>query len=73
MTHVEHLLENAIRAINTNYNYQQWIEGYPQKIQFSLVKASPEEIWDIAQYCVFTYKSCIIRKVEDAYGYSIPT
>ena len=73
MTHAEHLLENAICALEGGHDFNWWINSYPQQVQIPLVKTTPEEIWNMAQYCVYTYKPGIIGKVEDAYGYSIPT
>lgn len=76
MSNTEHLIENAIVAMEHNHDYDYWMSMWQTKEQLKLVKSPPEEIWDMAQYCVYTYKNSIewalMDKVEAAYGYPMP-
>lgn len=75
MSNIEHLIENAIGAIEHGHDYQWWL-GEPNKTMLRLVKSPPEEIWEMALYCYYTYREHLIWKVseelEEKYGYSIP-
>lgn len=74
MSNIEHLLENAIDAIEGGKSYEEWLKE-PNKSMLKSVMSTPEEIWAMAQYCVFTYRTNIIGKtidyVEKQYGYSL--
>lgn len=76
MSNIEHLIENAIDAIEKNKTYEDWKTNWRQKAMLREVKSDPFEIWQIAQYCYYTYREAIIweteDKIEKRYGYRIP-
>ena len=76
MSNIEHLIENAITAIEENKKYEDWVSAWQQKTMLKEVMSDPWEIWQMAQYCVYTYKDSItwklMDKVEAAYGYRMP-
>ena len=51
MSNAEHAFENAIRALEEGRPFEEW-----KSIDISLdyVSATAEEIWDMAQYAVYT-------------------
>lgn len=76
MSNIEHLIENAIVKLEEGKTYQDWLDMWPQHEMLKLVKSPPEEIWQMAQYCVYTYGQNIKwdteAEIEKAYGYPIP-
>ena len=76
MSNIEHLIENAIVSIEHNECYEDWLSKWQQEAMIHEVKSPPEEIWEMAQYAVYTYKTSIVwklmDKVEKAYGYPMP-
>ena len=53
MTCAEHALENAIEAMRQGKSREQWAA---KDSNLSSLQATPEEIWDMATYVVYTYK-----------------
>ena len=76
MSNVEHLIENAICVLERGKDYDYWMDMWQTKEQLKYVKSPPEEIWEMAVYCCFTYKDSVAWKTEDEivakYGYPIP-
>ena len=76
MSIAEHLIENAIVCIEHDETYDDWLSKWQQEAMIKEVKSPPQEIWEMAQYCVYTYKTHIVwklmDKVEAAYGYPMP-
>lgn len=76
MSNIEHLIENAIISIEHNETYDDWKNKWQQKAMIPEVMSDPWEIWQMAQYVVYTYKNHIVwklmDKVEAAYGYPMP-
>lgn len=76
MSNIEHLIENAIVSIEHNESYDEWLNKWQQKAMIHEVKSPPKEIWEMAQYAVYTYKMSIVwklmDKIEAAYGYPMP-
>ena len=52
MTCAAHALENAISALKQGKELEEWAS---KDSNLSLLKATPEEIWDMAAYIVYTY------------------
>ena len=71
MTNNEHLLENAINAMQQGYTVEEWfaIEPNPCTIEHA------DLIWELAQCVVYSYtpsmKLEVIQQMEEAYGYKI--
>ena len=76
MSNIEHLIENAIMSIEHEEEYDDWLNKWQQKAMIKEVKSDPWEIWQMAQYVIYTYKTHIVwklmDKVEAAYGYPMP-
>ena len=76
MSNIEHLIENAITSIEHNESYEDWLNKWQQKAMIKEVMSDPWEIWQMAQYVVYTYKNSIewklMDKVEAVYGYPMP-
>ena len=53
MSNIEHALENAIDAVESNVKFEDWRDNDPN---LKHVKASPEEIWSMANYVVYSYE-----------------
>lgn len=53
MTCAEHALENAIEAMKQGKEREEWAK---KDSNLSSLKATPEEIWDMACYIVYTYR-----------------
>lgn len=75
MSNIEHLIENAIVAIEENKEYEDWKSAWQQKAMLKEVMSDAWEIWQMAQYCVYTYKQSIIwdteERLEKEYGYKV--
>lgn len=58
MSAIKHLIENAIEEVANNGdfdNWKTWEEQYGNyKSHGEFIKATPEEIWEIAVYVVCT-------------------
>ena len=52
MSYAAHALENAITALKQGKELEEWVS---KDSNLSLLKATPEEIWDMAAYIVYTY------------------
>lgn len=76
MSNIEHLIENAIIAVESDYSFEQWASAPINKQIFQLVDIHPFDIWQIAIYIVYDYKPNIIsdtiNRLEIKYGYPIP-
>ena len=76
MSNIEHLIENAVTALENNEKYDDWLNAWYTKEQLKQVKSPPEEIWQMAVWCVYTYKPSytldLSKQFESAYGYPIP-
>ena len=70
ISNIEHLLENAIVAIEEDRDYKWQPDQYVQKVMLPYVKASTEEIWTMAIYATITYREAITSCLIDKYGYS---
>lgn len=75
MSNIEHLIENAIVAIEEHKEYEDWKSAWQQKAMLKEVMSDAWEIWQMAQYCVYTYKQSIIwdteERLEKEYGYKV--
>ena len=75
MSNIEHLIENAIGCIEKKASYEDFIDTWYNKEMLKEVKATPEEIWEMAIYVCTTYRDSIKWQTEDelekAYGYKI--
>ena len=76
MSNIEHLVENAINCIERKLDYEDFRKAWHNKEMLKEVKASPMEIWEIAQYVYYSYRESIIWRTEDEmekrYGYKAP-
>ena len=76
MSNIEHLLESAISDIAAEKSFKEWKQRYPNSAVLSLVEATAEEIWMMAQYVLYTYKPLLLEKcrkeAERIYGYPMP-
>ena len=76
MSNAEHLIENALCCIEEDKDFKFFKDMTVNKEMFKYIKATPEEIWDIAIYVYYTYKpyieSDLIEEVEKKYGYQVP-
>lgn len=52
MTYAAHALENAISALKQVKELKEWAS---RDSNLSALKATPEEIWNMANYIVYTY------------------
>ena len=71
MSNIEHLIENAITTIEENQTFKDFIGYNYNKMMLETVSASAEEIWEMALYVHYVYKSGIILDMVDKYGYVI--
>ena len=59
MSAIEHLIENAIEAVENDTTFDDWKtweERYGSyKSHGKFIKATPDEIWEIAVYIVCTH------------------
>lgn len=58
MSNLEHLIENAIEAVKNNTSFKKWRDWeqrYGNYLNADYIKATPEEIWEIAVYVVCTH------------------
>lgn len=59
MSNLEHLIENAISSVENNHPMEEWIRWEKEcgnlKYGAEHIKATPEEIWEIAVYVVCTH------------------
>lgn len=53
MTCIEHALENAINAVKKEHTFEIWKSTDPN---LEHINATPEEIWELAIYVVYSYK-----------------
>lgn len=51
MSNAEHAFENAICALEEGRSFKEWKDN---DINLGYVSATAEEIWDMAQYAVYT-------------------
>jgi len=64
MSNIEHLIENAIFDMERGVGYEAYVAEWPQAIMFPMVSATPDEIWEIAQYVITTYRDYILMEQE---------
>lgn len=59
MSNLEHLIENAISSVESCQPMEEWIQWEREygniKYGGEFIKATPEEIWEIANYVVYTH------------------
>lgn len=76
MSNIEHLLENAIIALENNVSLENWANNKINKNMLETTKTTKEEFWQMAQYVLYTYvpyeKAKLLDEIEKAYGYPIP-
>ena len=76
MSNIEHLIENAIVAMEEKHDYDWWISTWQTKAMIKEVKSPPDEIWQMAQYVYYTYRQSLIwdltDEIEKKYGYPVP-
>ena len=76
MSNIEHLIENAVTALENKEKYEDWLDAWYTKEQLKYVKSPPEEIWEMAIWCHYTYRpsfECdLSEEIEKKYGYPIP-
>lgn len=53
MACIEHALENAINAVKKDYAFENW-KSTDSNLEH--INATPEEIWELAIYVVYSYK-----------------
>ena len=75
MSKIEHLIENAVIALEQKKSFDEW---YKEDIDmFDYVDSPPIEIWNMAVYCYYTYRPYIewklTEEIEKAYGYPVPS
>lgn len=83
MTNAEHLIENALmsmqKARNANADtyeaFQDEMNHNHNKIMLREVCVTKKELWEIAQYIMYTYedgiKSDFEAEMENRYGYKL--
>ncbi len=54
MTCAEHALENAIEAMKNGKEREEWAKT---DTNLSSMAATPEEIWDMAGYILYSYRA----------------
>ena len=62
MSCIEHLIENALTALEDGMDYEQFCASLANFNMFIQVNATPEEIWEIANYIQYTYCQHCPRK-----------
>lgn len=58
MSNLEHLIENAIEAVEKDWSFEHWAgweKQYGNYVDADYIKATPEEIWEIANYVVYVH------------------
>lgn len=69
----EHLIENALSAMENAHSFTEWYSRERNRNPCTIEKA--DLIWEIAQYVYWTYRPGIIedtqRAMEEAYGYKL--
>lgn len=61
MSNLEHLIENAIESVengNSFENWRDWEQQIGNYVNADYIKSTPEEIWEIANYVVYTHDMC---------------
>ena len=61
MSNIEHLLENAIATLKRGNCFEDFMALWHTPIMLEGVKSSPEEIWEMAQYVVFSHDAEPVR------------
>ena len=56
MSNIEHLLENAISEIEHGKGIEDFVSRWYNTQMLNSVNATADEIWQMAQYVVFSYK-----------------
>ena len=60
MSNLEHLIDNAITTLEEGKDFDFWMSLWYTKEQLKKVQSPPEEIWEIANYCYYSYREQII-------------
>lgn len=83
MTNCEHLIENALMSMQKARNertdvyeaFQDEMNSNHNKAMLREVCVTKKELWEIAQYIMYTYeddiKSDVRAEMEDRYGYRL--
>lgn len=75
MTNLEHYIENAICYLENNGTYEDFFNQKLLKLGEEQTGISLKDMWEMAQYIVYSYKPCIVReteeRVENKYGYKL--
>ena len=76
MSNIEHLIENAISAVEHHKDILEWKKEGHNRLMLLSVQAPAYEIWEMAQYIVYNYKPYVVNKtvdiLEEKYGYPAP-
>lgn len=57
MSNIEHLIENALMARKSGHSLEDFKKGWHTPEMIEMVNASVEEIWEIADYVLYTWES----------------
>lgn len=66
MTNLEHLIENGIVAMEKKMTPQDWISHMANDTNWKgNERFTMDDIWEICQYAVYTYRSVVIEDFLD--------
>ena len=75
MTNLEHYVENAIWFLEKGGTHKEFFNNIWLQEGERLTGISLPQMWEIAQYVVYTYKPCIesecTEKLIKLYGYEV--
>ena len=60
MSNLEHLIENAICDMERGRSYEEYVGEWAQQAMLPMVNVKPEELWEIAQYVITTYRDSVL-------------
>ena len=63
MSNLEHLIENAIVAIKSDKDINDFKSVVYNQVMLQNVTATAEEIWEMASYVIYTLCACCDEKV----------
>ena len=63
MSNAEHAIENAVFAIEHGIDFHEWNKN--KDINFMYISATPDEVWQMAQWVVYTKCMYCENKCED--------
>ena len=63
MSNLEHLIENAIVAIKSDKDINDFKSVVYNQVMLNKVTATAEEIWEMASYVIYTLCACCDEKI----------